>query len=310
MSLSIITPHYNDLDGLKRIYTCLREQTSPDWEWLIVDDASESIVLNALKKWLLINEDSKILFIESERKTNASVCRNKGVENAKFENLVFLDADDVISQDFVLNRTIEYTEFAVFKNMAVVDRNGTHEMRPDIKGNYLDCFLNANFVWQTTAILWKKAFFMKIGQFDPSLERLQDVELSIRALLVGKNYKVIDNEVDFYYHAKPIRLKTDIVRKSCESVDYLILKLDKTHELDAQQRSLLKSYYFACVRNLHRSSMRTELVHIKESLKLFNKKKLITTFQYFVGSSLLFLYKYRLISDSLFIRINRYFFKK
>lgn len=309
MGLSIITPHFNDMEGLVRIYRCLETQSSPDWEWIIVDDFSDSTVLFNVEKWRKSTDDHRIRFIQNVHKSNASVCRNLGAEAASFEDLVFLDADDYISLDFVLSRDITFNEFAVFKNTAVIDRNGTQEIRPSLNENYLNRFLNAQFIWPITATLWKKGFFIEIGKFDPNLQRLQDVELAIRALFFGTNHKVIDNAIDFFYCTQPIRSKADIVRKSCMSVNYLILKLHKDYTLDTYRQSLIKSYYYACVKGLHRCKNRRDVVYVKESLILFYKKKYINVFQYFVGFTLLILYQYHMISDSLFIKSNRYFFK-
>ncbi|MGV8813798.1 MAG: glycosyltransferase family 2 protein [Gelidibacter sp.] len=309
MSLSVITPHYNDFEGLQRLYGCLIGQTYNDWEWVVVDDFSDRAVLLNIDKWITATDDNRIRFFHNAQKSNASVCRNRGSEEALFENLVFLDADDFISQDFVLSRHIEFNEFVVFKNTAVIDRNGTQEIRPRLNEDYLDCFLNAKFIWPITATLWKKKFFIKIGKFDPNLQRLQDVELSIRALFVGENYKIIDNEVDFFYCTKPIRSKADIVRKSCTSVNYLILKIKSDYTLSAYRHSLIKSYYYACVKGLHRCKNRKDVVYVKESLKLFYKEKYINTYEYVLGITLLIFHQYHLISNSLFIKTNRYFFK-
>ncbi|WP_048331122.1 glycosyltransferase family 2 protein [Bizionia psychrotolerans] len=309
MSISVITPHFNDLDGLKRIYGCLEIQTSRNWEWLIVDDFSERTLVCEIENWVEELGDKRIQIIFNSVKTNASVCRNKGADLALFDHLVFLDADDYISEIFIAQRNVECHEFVIFKNKAVVDSNGIQLIYPDWKGNYLDCFLNAKFIWQTTAILWNKSFFMKIGKFDPNLKRLQDVELSIRALFSGTRETVIDNEIDFFYCAKPIRLKPDIVRQSCDSVNYLITKLGTDYSLNVHRQTLVKAYYFACVKGLQRCKNRADVVHVKETLDLFRKKKYINVLEYRVGNVLLKLYRNELISDSLFLRTNRYFFK-
>ena len=310
MGLSIITPHYNDLDGLKRIYSCLMGQTNMNWEWIIVDDFSDKGVLPKIRNWKKGLDDNRIRFIENVFKTNASVCRNKGIDIALFDNLIFLDSDDCIANDFVANRHVKFKEFAIFPNYHVVDGKGEFvERRLKNKQDFLNRFLAAQFLWQTSCILWDKEFLIKIGEFDPNLQRLQDVELSIRALIFGKTYRIIDNTIDFFYNPKPISSKKDIVKKSCASVNYLISKLRTNYNLEAYSRSLTKAYYYACVKGLQRCKNREDVVHVMESLKLFYKEKYINAFQYFVGFSLLILYQFHMISDSLFIRTNRYFFK-
>lgn len=310
MSLSIITPHYNDLDGLKRIYNCLQVQTSTNWEWIVVDDFSESKIINGLKKWFQELGDKRVKLIFNTAKTNGSICRNTGADVAHYNHLIFLDADDYVSQDFVLHRDIEVHEFVVFKNKAVVDANGTQEIRPLSSKNYLNSFLNAKFIWQTTAILWNKSFFFKIGKFDANLQRLQDVELTIRALFVGTEYTVIDNEIDFFYCAKPIRSKPDIVKQSCNSVNYLISQIHSNYILDTNEHALLKAYYFACAKVLQRCNNRTDAVYVMTSLNVFYSKKYINIYRYSIGVFLLKLYQFHLISDFLFLKANRYFFKK
>lgn len=310
MSLTIITPHFNDFHGLQSLYDCLKSQTTTNWEWIIVDDFSDKNVLVKIKKWSANLDDDRTQIIYNNDKSNASVCRNIGAKEARFDNLIFLDADDHISPDFVLNRNIVFQEFAIFKNTAVIGKNITKERRPSLDDNYLDYFLNAKFIFQTTAILWKKTFFMTIGKFDPNLERLQDVELIIRALFIGKDYKIVNNKIDFFYQTIPIHLKKDIVQKSCTSVNYFISKIHANYTLDLNRQPLIKAYYFACVKALHRCKNRKDVVHVKESLKVFFKNGFISSYEYGFGVMLLKLYRYQLISDSLFIKMNRYFFKK
>jgi len=309
MGLSIITPHYNELEGLQRIYTLLLGQTQDKWEWIIVDDFSDDDVVVDIKEWHRTINDSRVDLVINFQKSNAAICRNLGADKSRFDHLVFLDADDTISKHFVQNRTIAVNGFSVFKNWAVIDSTG-HIVRKSVKEkNCLSQFLSARFVWQTTAILWERTFFNRIGKFDPNLDRLQDVELSIRALFSGEHHEFIDNEIDFYYHAVPIRLKADIVKKSCGSVNYLITKINENYILNPNQKLKLKAYYYACVKGLQRTNNRKDTTYVKKTLRLFYKQKHIDVFVYVAGSLLLFLYEHKLISDSLFLRSNRYFFK-
>lgn len=312
MGLSIITPHYNDFEGVKKTHQCLLQQGSKDWQWIIIDDCSNPETKKLLQDFITEIETSKVKIIFNTVKTNASVCRNIGVENAIYSNLVFLDADDFISEDFVSNRDIKFNEFAVFKNTNVINEKGENveTSGSNVDADYLDHFLKANFIWPITAVLWDKTFLIKIGKFDINLKRLQDIELSIRALFLGKNYSIINNKVDFFYCTKPIRLKTNIVNNSCESVNYLISNIKINYSLTTYRHSLIKSYYYACVKNLPRINNRADVTPVKKSLEVFYKTNYVNTFEYAIGYILLLLYKYHLVSNSLFLKVNRYFFKE
>jgi len=309
MSISVITPHFNDFEGIKQTHDCLLKQDTDQWEWVIVDDFSELTVRDSLKKYFEQHSSSTIKLVFNDKKTNGSVCRNMGVDHASFNHLVFLDSDDIISEDFISNRSIEVGDFVVFKNSNILDEKGNNKPATTALSHYLDHFLQAKFIWPITAILWNKEFLISIGKFNPDLKRLQDIELSIKALLLGKNYKVIDNKVDFFYCVSPIDIKKRPVKTICESVDYLITYMHTNYKLDKHQRNLVTGYYFLCVRYFNRAANKVDIIHVQNSLNLFYNKKYIDVFSYLRGLAFLKLYKFNLISSDLFIRLNRFFYK-
>jgi glycosyltransferase involved in cell wall biosynthesis len=309
MSISIITPHFNDIDGIKQTHNCLLKQNSDQWEWIIVDDYSEFSVKETLTAYFNEHGNSNVKLILNDKKTTGSVCRNIGIDHATYSHLVFLDTDDIISEDFVSNRAVKVEDFIVYRNTNILDENGKIKDFPTASSNYLDHFLQAKFIWQTTAVLWNKDYLIKIGKFNPELKRLQDIELSIRALILSENYKVIDNKVDFFYCVSPINVKKRPVCVICGAVDYLISNLHENYKLDKRQRDLVTGYYFLCVRYFNRSENKGDIIHVQHSLKLFYKKKYLSFFSYMRGLTFLKLYQFNLISSDLFIRLNRYFYK-
>ncbi|MGM5470819.1 glycosyltransferase family 2 protein [Flavobacteriaceae bacterium LMO-SS05] len=309
MAISIITPHFNQYDGLQRIYEGLIQQSSTDWEWIIVDDCSEAAVVLLIKAFFNKISNPQIHVICNDTKSNASVCRNAGIAHAQYSNLVFLDADDTVSEHFVANRLIAVEQFAVFPHYFILNEKGEVSYSPSVESNYLDYFLKAHFIWQTTAVLWNKRFLIELGTFDPNLGRLQDVELAIRSLYYGKDFKVLDNVPDFYYHVKPIRTRTNFVETVCISVQYIISEIDSKYQLKDYQKKLLKGYYYLCVKYLQRSQGKDEVVYVRRCLNLFYSKNYMSLFNYSIGHILLVLFKFELISKDLFIRTNRYFFK-
>src|SRR5690606_22289848 len=99
---------------------CLQNQTADAWEWVVVDDLSDSEVREEIQDWFGSLQDSRMQLICNTQKSNASICRNIGADAAQFNRLVFLDADDTISSDFVANRLIQFKDFAVFQNYAII----------------------------------------------------------------------------------------------------------------------------------------------------------------------------------------------
>lgn len=309
MSISLITPHYNDPNGLQQVYKCLLAQTQASWQWVIVDDLSEPSIRKKIQDWHQNIEDDRVKLICNAQKSNASVCRNKGAGIATHKNLVFLDSDDTVSVNFIKTRQIDFTDFAVFKNTGVIDQNEEVQFSPKTTGNYLDYFLQARFIWPITAIVWEKDFFYSIGQFNPRLPRLQDVELAIRAMQNSVNYIVVDNEVDFYYNVKPIRSRKNFLKPVCDATYIFINDLLQTQNLTKYQLSLLSGYYFMNTKYLERSESRKEANLVHRNLLLFYKKGYIGLLNCIFGLAILKLFVWNMLSPSLFLRINRRIFK-
>lgn len=308
--VSVITPHRNDLTGIQRILGYLNLQTSDKWEWIIIDDCSDIEVQEELNFFISNLKDIRIKIALNENKKSASGCRNIGVDLATYSTMVFLDSDDTITNKFIENRSVEVKEFKVFKNFKTIDGKNKTELFSKIDSHYLENFLMAKFAWQTTAILWNKDFFIKIGKFNESLILLEDIELSIRALLRGSDYDVHNNtEIDFYYYVKPIDIEKRNVEKVCSSVVLFIDTVSEYLARDSKKSHFLKGYYYLCIRYLHRSNSSKDSLLVENVLRNLYSKDIVTIIKYNIGMFLLRLYKFRLISNNLFLRTNRYYFK-
>ncbi|TCK68829.1 glycosyltransferase involved in cell wall biosynthesis [Winogradskyella wandonensis] len=309
MKLSVITPHFNDFKGIQRVYECLKKQTSSNWEWIIVDDYSDTPVRQLLKDYFREKSSENIKLVFNDSKTNASVCRNVGVEESNYDKLVFLDSDDIILEDFISNRLVEINDFVVFRNFNTINNKGETKLFSTVSSDFLNHFLQAKFIWQTTAVLWNKEFFVKIGKFNPDLNLLEDIELSIRGLMLSTNYKVLDNKVDFLYSVSPINTKKRSVDSLCSAVNYLIGYMHDSCQLNKRQRDLVTGYYYLCVRYFNRSTTKGDIVYVQNSLTEFYKKKYMSYLSYLRALSFIKLYKMNLISSDLFLRLNRRFYK-
>lgn len=94
MRLSIITPYYNCLEHLKSLANILIPQLNEHVEWIVVDDGTRDDLS------FLTSEYAKVIHLE-ENSGCAGVPRNKGLDVASGEYITFVDADDLVSFDFV-----------------------------------------------------------------------------------------------------------------------------------------------------------------------------------------------------------------
>ena len=96
--ISIIVPIYNNEPYLARCINSLLNQTYKNTEILLIDDGSYDNSLSICKKYA--KKDSRIKVWHQEY-LGVSEARNKGVELATGEFIIFLDGDDEAHPDYV-----------------------------------------------------------------------------------------------------------------------------------------------------------------------------------------------------------------
>lgn len=99
--VSIIIPMYNAESSIKKCISSILVQADESVEIIVINDGSvddSGNIVNSLKK-----VDSRILLIEQENR-GVSAARNKGLEYAKGENIIFVDADDYLVEDSLKTR--------------------------------------------------------------------------------------------------------------------------------------------------------------------------------------------------------------
>lgn len=94
--ISVIVPVYNVEKYVKKCVGSLLCQTYKNCEFIFIDDGSTDDSVEALQK----NQDDRMKIIRQENK-GVSLARNAGLNVAKGEYVVFVDADDFVAEDYV-----------------------------------------------------------------------------------------------------------------------------------------------------------------------------------------------------------------
>lgn len=91
VDLSIIIPTYNRNEYIVKLLDQLHSQMQNNVEVIVVDDHSD---IPLEKSWF------KYIYLENNS-GGASIPRNIGLDNAKGKYIVFIDADDLVSPDYI-----------------------------------------------------------------------------------------------------------------------------------------------------------------------------------------------------------------
>jgi glycosyltransferase involved in cell wall biosynthesis len=182
--IAIITPVYNRAHLLEETAASVLAQTSPNWEWHLVDDGSTDNSWQVMQ--VLATKDKRIKVHQRHRlPKNANTCRNIGVENSDAELLMFLDSDDVLTPTCIEERLKIVSDHSTHNfwlfghdfmepNPSYVRKNyqTTHEILVDL--------LQFTWPFAITGLLIRKELFYQLGALDETLNRFQDPDLYIR----------------------------------------------------------------------------------------------------------------------------------
>jgi glycosyltransferase involved in cell wall biosynthesis len=187
VDISIIIASFNKRNFVAETILSVLRQTYTEFELIIIDDASSDGTQEIIKNHAV--NDSRIKYYFNKENRGANYCRNKGIAVAAGSHLMFIDADDLLTQTCLqtrMERAIAnpHADVWVF-TMGVFNSTIGDDARKWIPPhvNHLRRFLQHRLPWSIMQPLWKTELVRAVGGFDESFERLQDVEFHTRVLL-------------------------------------------------------------------------------------------------------------------------------
>ena len=99
MKFSIIIPMYNSSANIGSLIEQLKNQTYPEFECFLIDDGSTDSTVSECKN--KITDDSRFMLICHKQNKGVSAARNKGLEKASGDYLIFVDSDDNIEENLL-----------------------------------------------------------------------------------------------------------------------------------------------------------------------------------------------------------------
>jgi len=97
--ITILTATYNRAYCLPELYESIKQQSSLNFEWVIVDDGSSDGTDELVKQWI----DEGLLLIKYVNQVNSGkhLALNYGVDNSSAEWIFIVDSDDKITTDAI-----------------------------------------------------------------------------------------------------------------------------------------------------------------------------------------------------------------
>lgn len=200
MKFSIITPVYNSYDKMGPYFDCLENQSFKNFEIILIDDCSTD---GSYEKLLNYQKKSKleITVQKSQENSGPGFARNKGIDLANGEYVIFIDSDDFVDINCltVLNNTILDTNadcvlFDFFKH-----KKEKNTYAPTLPG-YDEGFISkknalANVTSSMCGKTYKTEIIKKNNIKFPDLIRFEDMVFNKRVLSKCDN---------IFYFKKPL----------------------------------------------------------------------------------------------------------
>ena len=186
--VSVIIPVYNGEKFLRDAIESILAQTYPDFELLVIDDASIDGSLELIRSY----DDPRMRILENPVNLGLSGVRNRGIKEARGEYIAFLDCDD-ISLPTRLEKQVR-----LFETNPEVGLCGTwtrtfgdtvsSEWRYPAHSDILRCRMIFDNPFATSSVMLRSEVLARIRtHFDTRFPPAEDYELWER---ISKKYRV------------------------------------------------------------------------------------------------------------------------
>lgn len=224
MKVSIILTNYNYSKFLKAsIESCLQQDfDKKKFEVILVDDCSTDNSINVAKKYLFY-KNFKII----KNKSNLGVAEssNKAIIKAKGKYVVRVDADDLISKDFI-KLLFSYLKnnknlFCVACDYQYFNSNGKKTKITSAREKPISC-----------GIMYNRFKLISLGLYDKKFKHREEEELRTR---LGDEYQIQYLELPLYFYRMHRKNKT-------KQDDYISVYKSKLEQIKNKKKvELLKS---------------------------------------------------------------------
>ena len=164
--ISVVVPVYNVEKYIVKCLESIVNQTYKDYELIIVDDGSTDNTVNVIRNYLESINFHYYLYLKENGGQSSS--RNFGLKKSTGDYIVFIDSDDIISDDFlselyisIIKNNADFSfcnyEF-VSQQSPPIDNNNKHILLN--KENLLKLFLKRTIDFVVPSMLFKKNFLI------------------------------------------------------------------------------------------------------------------------------------------------------
>ena len=199
--VSVIVPVYNASRYIRKTLNSIISQDFDGFEIIVVDDGSTDNSLEIINGCLGDCEiPHKVIHQEN---TGVSVARNVGIDESEGDYLVFVDADDYVSENHLSSLYNGKTDFSltlyVKEEGDKLTKLDTYSQDVISTYDFIRMELNMEITFNFFQLMYKSDIIKNNNiKFTPGIVYGEDTEFAHKALNYGDEI-AINNEVTYYY---------------------------------------------------------------------------------------------------------------
>ncbi len=240
MKLSIITINYNNIDGLKQTFESVFDQSSKDFEYIVIDGNSS----DGSKELILQNTD-QINYWVSESDNGIYNAMNKGIRAAHGEYLLFLNSGDKLYNKEVLSHILPtlYQDEIISGNLNIIEKDQRDWIWESPSDVNFHLFYSATLCHPCSFI--KRSSFDKYGFYDESLKIVSDWKWFLLATCkYDATYRKIADTISTFYMDGLSSDPKNVAVVQQEKLDTMRMSFSRFY-FDYQKLSDIKNRYKA-----------------------------------------------------------------
>lgn len=192
LKFTIIIPSYNQGQFIENSILSILNQTYKNYEIIVVDNKSTDNTPDILNKY------SDSLFIVSEKDKGQTDAINKGLSLGTGDVYTYLNSDDLLEKDCLLNLNILFKKYEEIKCITgdcdIINKDGNRKnfhfvniVKKILRNISLQYIVNLTNVIIQPSTFFKKDIIEKVGVFDTNLNYCMDYDYWLRIL---KYYRI------------------------------------------------------------------------------------------------------------------------
>ncbi|MBP3766208.1 MAG: glycosyltransferase [Bacilli bacterium] len=266
---SIVVPIYNVEGYLKKCLDSILNQTFVDYEIILVNDGSTDQSLSIIKEYMSKYPDIKLINQENK---GLSEARNSGLKEARGNYVLFVDSDDFIDKDLLLNLNdsiINNPDLVRFQLRVVSDKtiDINEEAFDSLNGH--DAFkkiIKYRFVENAWAYLYSRKYLIDNGfLFKPNMYHEDYGLIPLAIIKASKVNSISYIGYNYVQRSNSIMSDSNYMKTRKKAFDVLSQYLDIVDkDSDPYYRSFLANSVILKLKDLNKEDYKKYLSEIKK----------------------------------------------